>query len=53
MKKITFYLIVGLILGGKSLFAQTDPPAKTNDYQIAAGLKFGGYENGISGNFFE
>ena len=27
-------------------------PAKTDDYQIAAGLKFGGYENGISGKYF-
>ncbi|MEO8948925.1 MAG: hypothetical protein ABI308_11000, partial [Mucilaginibacter sp.] len=53
MKKNTFYLIIATFLfSGKSLFAQSNSPAKTNNYQFAAGLKFGGYENGLSGKYF-
>lgn len=45
MNKLTLFLIVlvsGLLLG-RSASAQ---------YQVAAGLKFGGYENGVSGKYF-
>jgi hypothetical protein len=46
MKKLLlFVLLFGVILfTGKTSQAQT--------YQFAAGLKFGGYENGISGKYF-
>ena len=54
MKKSTYCIIIlaafGLITTKAS--AQTATPATTNSYQIAAGLKFGGYENGISGKYF-
>jgi len=53
MKKALLYLFIAsaLIFSGKKSMAQSTP-AKTDDYQIAAGLKFGGYENGISGKYF-
>jgi hypothetical protein len=50
MKKTTnFLLILGVLLFiGNSSKAQEYKP----DYQYAIGLKFGGYENGISGKYF-
>ena len=54
MKRSTYYLLIlaafGLVTTKAS--AQSAPPASNNSYQIAAGLKFGGYENGISGKYF-
>ncbi|WP_426668995.1 hypothetical protein ACPPVU_22575 [Mucilaginibacter sp. McL0603] len=50
MKKTTnFLLILGVLLSiCNSSKAQEYKP----DYQYAIGLKFGGYENGISGKYF-
>lgn len=50
MKKTThFLLILGIFLFiGKDSKAQIYKP----DYQYSIGLKFGGYENGISGKYF-
>jgi len=50
MKKATSYLIIlsALLLIGTTSKAQEYKP----NYQIAAGLKFGGYENGFSGKYF-
>ena len=54
MKRSIYYLIIlaafGLVTTKAS--AQTAPNATSNSYQIAAGLKFGGYESGISGKYF-
>jgi hypothetical protein len=46
MKKATYILLILVSF----LFITTRSQAQ--DYQTAAGLKFGGYENGISGKFF-
>jgi len=46
MKKAFFILLTSLFL----LFITTKSNAQ--DYKWAAGLKFGGYENGISGKYF-
>jgi hypothetical protein len=46
MKNITFILALCL---GFTLFAQR---SVAQDYKWAAGLKFGGYESGISGKYF-
>ncbi len=50
MKNYTYILLL------LAAFAFTGNHAKAQDYnpnyQIAAGLKFGGYENGVSGKFF-
>src|ERR1700744_4175486 len=50
MKKSAYFLsiLIALLFIGKASQAQDYKP----DYQFAAGLKFGGYENGISGKFF-
>jgi hypothetical protein len=50
MKRIAYSLIIlsVLLFIGKTSKAQEYRP----NYQIAAGLKFGGYENGVSGKFF-
>ena len=50
MKKHTILLFIlsTFILFSSKSFAQNYDP----DYKIAAGLKFGGYENGISGKYF-
>ncbi|WP_374949146.1 hypothetical protein [Mucilaginibacter sp.] len=50
MKKLTFIalLLSCFLLTAKSSFAQDVTP----DYKIAAGLKFGGYENGLSVKYF-
>lgn len=42
------FLLGAFLLIGKTSNAQDYKP----DYQFAAGLKFGGYENGISGKYF-
>lgn len=54
MKKSTYYLIIfaAFVFGITKVKAQPTPPASSNSYQIAAGLKFGGYESGISGKYF-
>ena len=51
MKKL---LLLTMLLGAtlfasQKLYAQASPGS---DYQFAAGLKFGGYENGLSGKYF-
>jgi len=46
MKNTTYTLLIALAC----LFFTTQ--SKAQDYTIAAGLKFGGYENGISGKYF-
>lgn len=43
-----FFILGALLLIGNSAKAQSYNP----NYQFAAGLKFGGYENGISGKYF-
>jgi hypothetical protein len=50
MKKATFYLLIvsTFLLFGATSKAQEYKP----NYQFAAGLKFGGYENGLSGKYF-
>ena len=50
MKKATYFLL----LIGAFLFIGTDAKAQDYkpNYQFALGLKFGGYENGISGKYF-
>jgi hypothetical protein len=50
MKKTTLFLFIlgAFLLIGKSSNAQNYNP----NYQFALGLKFGGYENGISGKYF-
>jgi hypothetical protein len=50
MKKLlTITLIIGsFLLIGKQSFAQTN----STSYQTAVGLKFGGYENGLSVKYF-
>jgi hypothetical protein len=65
MKKLIYILSVftSALLAATQVKAQNTPPSpppppplfngkEITDYQIAAGLKFGGYENGISGKFF-
>jgi len=44
-------LLLTTLLFNAILFAATQSRAQTS-YQFAAGLKFGGYENGISGKYF-
>ena len=46
MKKATYILLTFV------LFLFISKHADAQDYKIAAGLKFGGYENGISGKYF-
>src|ERR1700761_714718 len=46
--KYFLFLLGALLFVGKTTQAQDYKP----DYQFAAGLKFGGYENGISGKYF-
>ncbi|MDB5135455.1 MAG: hypothetical protein JWP37_2058 [Mucilaginibacter sp.] len=50
MKKAIYSLLIisTLLLIGKTSSAQDYKP----NYQFALGLKFGGYENGISGKYF-
>ena len=50
MKKATYFLffIGALLFIGNNAKAQDYKP----NYQFALGLKFGGYENGISGKYF-
>src|ERR1700751_2248134 len=50
MKKVTYALLIlsTLLFITKSSKAQDYKP----NYQVALGLKFGGYENGFSGKFF-
>jgi hypothetical protein len=54
MKNLTYYLtiLVAFVCASKTTIAQTSASANTSSYQIAAGLKFGGYENGLSGKYF-
>lgn len=54
MKKLLpFTLLFTVILFTSQLSkAQTSTTSPTPSYQWAAGLKFGGYENGISGKYF-
>jgi hypothetical protein len=49
MKKLTFTLFIA----ASFLFISKQSYAQDNkDYTFAAGLKFGGFENGISGKYF-
>jgi hypothetical protein len=50
MKKATYilFLLAAFLFVGKTSKAQEYVP----NYQFAAGLKFGGYENGIAGKYF-
>jgi hypothetical protein len=50
MKTATYFLLIigSLLFFGNSAKAQDYKP----NYQFALGLKFGGYENGISGKYF-
>lgn len=50
MKKVTYILLLlaAFLFAGKTSKAQEYAP----NYQFAAGLKFGGYENGIAGKYF-
>jgi hypothetical protein len=54
MKNINFYLsiIVAFLFISKKSNAQSNAAANPTSYNFAAGLKFGGYENGISGKYF-
>lgn len=45
MKKITFLILL-------TAFLIVTKRAAAQDYKMAAGLKFGGYENGLSGKYF-
>ncbi len=50
MKKATYFLLIlgaSLLIGNSSKAQEYKP-----NYQFALGLKFGGYENGISGKYF-
>ena len=53
MKKTIYQYLVtaALVFSGNQLCAQSTN-AGTPTYQLAGGLKFGGYENGISGKYF-
>lgn len=50
MKRATYFLLIlgAFLLIGKTSYAQDYKP----DYKFAAGLKFGGFENGLSGKYF-
>jgi len=50
MKRATYFLFLlgGLLLIGNTAKAQDYKP----NYQFAAGLKFGGYENGVAAKYF-
>lgn len=53
--KITIYclsILAGLLFITTQASAQSRTTSTTQDYTFAAGLKFGGYENGISGKYF-
>ena len=54
MKNLAYLTILAaFIFASKTTIAQTNPSINTtNSYQIAAGVKFGGYENGLSGKYF-
>lgn len=54
MKNLIYYLIilVAFVFSSKTSVAQTNASVNSNSYQIAAGVKFGGYENGLSGKYF-
>ena len=46
------FILVAFVLIGASAKAQTSTTANPTSYNFALGLKFGGYENGISGKYF-
>lgn len=50
MKKTTYILLT--LLSFLFITRQAHAQEYKQDYKIAAGLKFGGYENGISGKYF-
>jgi len=54
MKNTIQYLsiLIALLFITRQSNAQSAAPANTTSYNFAAGLKFGGYENGISGKYF-
>jgi len=54
MKNTFYYLSIfaAFLFIGQQANAQTASSANTTSYNFAAGLKFGGYENGISGKYF-
>jgi len=50
MKNFTYFLsILAALL---FISVQSNAQSTTQDYTFSAGLKFGGYENGISGKYF-
>ncbi len=54
MKNFTYYLIVltAFTFSATRSYAQSTSKSGTDDYTFSAGLKFGGYENGISAKYF-
>jgi hypothetical protein len=53
MKKHTYFLFIlsSIFFCSQRVVAQS-ATINSNSYQIAAGVKFGGYENGLSGKYF-
>jgi hypothetical protein len=49
MKKTLYISILAALL---FFSTRTNAQSTTQDYRFSAGLKFGGYENGISGKYF-
>ncbi len=45
-------ILAAFLFMGMSVNAQSTAASNTENYTFAAGLKFGGYENGISGKYF-
>lgn len=55
MRKISLLvmlIVAGLLLGNKASAQDQNQTPTPAPYQVAAGLKFGGYEDGISGKYF-
>jgi hypothetical protein len=54
MKNFIHYLLIScfFMLIGLRSNAQSNTSSSTQDYTFSAGLKFGGYENGISAKYF-
>lgn len=54
MKTATYFLLIlgSFLFFGNRAKAQEFKPEYKPNYQFALGLKFGGYENGISGKYF-
>jgi hypothetical protein len=46
------FILAAFLLVSTRSYAQTSTTTSNTNYTFAAGLKFGGYENGISGKYF-